>query len=82
MRIRHADCDCGRVQYRTRGSGEESAFSVFVVDRKDRTIWQIRCGAGAIITLLIDGKGINNYEEIYGIIIYGGNIFDIGGIGV
>lgn len=39
--------DCGRVQYKTRGSGEESAFSVFVVDRKDRTIWQIRCGAGA-----------------------------------
>lgn len=37
---------------------------------------------GLIITLLIDGKGFNNYEEIYGIIIDGGNIFDVGGVGV
>lgn len=39
-------CDNGRIQYKTRGSGEESAFSVFVIDRKERKIWQIRCGAG------------------------------------
>ncbi len=36
----------GRVQYKTRGSGEESAFSVFVIDRKTHVISQIRCGAG------------------------------------
>ena len=39
-------CHNGRVQYKTRGSGEESAFSVFVADMDKRIISMIRCGAG------------------------------------
>lgn len=39
-------CDNGRVQYKTRGSGEESAFSIFIFDRNTHKLSQIRCGAG------------------------------------
>lgn len=38
--------DDGTMHYKTRGSGEESAFSVFTVDRKKRILYCIRCGAG------------------------------------
>lgn len=44
-------CDCGRIQYKTRGSAEESAFSVFVADRKARKISLIRVGCGQDYTV-------------------------------
>ncbi len=39
-------CGDGRLHLKTRGSGEESAFSVFTVDRAARRIYCVRCGAG------------------------------------
>lgn len=39
-------CMDGEHHYKTRGSGEESAFSVFTVDRAARRVYCIRCGAG------------------------------------
>ncbi len=36
----------GKVIRKTRGSGEESAFTILTVDETDRTVSCIRCGAG------------------------------------
>lgn len=39
-------CGDGTIHFKTRGSGEESAFSVFTIDRKARRVYCVRCGAG------------------------------------
>lgn len=39
-------CGDGSLHLKTRGSGEESAFSVFTIDRAARRIYCVRCGAG------------------------------------